>query len=510
MYFHPPCLFPSTYLFRCPSGAERGEYATAAGYNCITMTGMEEERIYSIGEINRLADGLLQGLVVWVEGEVSNLRPYPNYTFFSLSDEDASLSCIAFRQAMQEMECELREGMTVLARGRLGIYVRRGQYRLNVYEAQESGEGRLRREFLMLMRRLSKEGLFEEEIKKPLPPYPDAVGLITSLEGAAVRDVVTNLTRRFPGARLVVRGVRVQGDDAVGDITAALELFNRGFAVDVLIMARGGGSLEDLHPFNTEEVVRAIRASSIPVVTGVGHEPDMTLADLAADFRASTPTGAAEAVVPSCPQVLSLLREREVSLGAGLRRRVHDMERSLGSLERRRPFSDPAMLVSQAAQRMADGEAAMLAAARLSVERRGRRVEAAAAQLARYPREYRELPGRLDAAARKLAAGASAWRRWREREPDMRARELKAAGLGLLARWDAGLKLAASRLEALSPLAVLGRGYAIATRAGETRPLTDSAGVERGDEVEVRLHRGRLQCEVTDVDKQEDGGAEKE
>ena len=124
------------------------------------MTGMEEERIYSIGEINRLADGLLQGLVVWVEGEVSNLRPYPNYTFFSLSDEDASLSCIAFRQAMQEMECELREGMTVLARGRLGIYVRRGQYRLNVYEAQESGEGRLRREFLMLMRRLSKEGLF--------------------------------------------------------------------------------------------------------------------------------------------------------------------------------------------------------------------------------------------------------------------------------------------------------------------------------------------------------------
>lgn len=474
------------------------------------MKGMEEERIYSIGEVNRLADSLLQGLVVWVEGEVSNLRPYPNYTFFSLSDEDASLSCIMFRQAMEEMEFELREGMTVLARGRLGVYVRRGQFRLNVYEAQESGEGRLRREFLMLMRKLSKEGLFEEGIKKPLPPYPDTVGLITSLEGAAVRDVVINLTRRFPGSRLVVRGVRVQGDEAVGDVTAAIEIFNRGFGVDVLIMARGGGSLEDLQPFNTEEVVRAIRASSIPVVTGVGHEPDITLADLAADFRASTPTGAAEAAVPSSLEVLSLLREREVSLGAGLRRRIHHLERGLGSLEKRRPFSDPAMLVNQAVQRLADGEATLLAAARLSLERRQQKVEAVASALARYPREYRELPGRLAAAALKLSSGISTWRRWREREPGMHAKELKAAGLGLVAREDARLKLAASRLEALSPLAVLARGYAIATRAGETRPLTDSAGVERGDEVEVRLHRGRLQCEVTDVDKQEGGGPERE
>ena len=474
------------------------------------MKRMEEERVYSVAEINRIADNLLQGLVVWVEGEVCNLRPYPNYTFYSLSDEEASLSCIMFRQAMEEMEFELKEGMTILARGRLGVYVRRGQFRLNVFEAQESGEGRLRREFLMLMRKLSKEGLFEESIKRPLPYCPDTVGLITSLEGAAVRDVVINLTRRFPASRLVVRGVRVQGDEAVAEIVEAIELFNRGFGVDVLIMARGGGSLEDLQPFNCEEVVRAIRASSIPVVTGVGHEPDITLADLAADMRASTPTGAAEAVVPSTPEVLSLLRERELSICAGLRRRVHHMERSLGSLEKKRPFSDPSMLVDQARQRLAEGEAAMHAAARLFLAGEERRVETAVLALARYPREYRELPGRLDDVARKLASSVSAWMRWREREPAALRKELKAAAAGLLARGDSRLELASSRLEAMSPLAVLARGYSITTRAGEARPLTDSAGVRKGEEVEVRLHHGRLYCEVRDVDRQEGGGQERE
>jgi exodeoxyribonuclease VII large subunit len=468
------------------------------------MNGTEEERIYTVGEVNRLADNLLQGLVVWVEGEVCNLRPYPNYTFFSLSDSDASVSCIVFKDAMREMACELREGMGVLARGRLGVYVRRGQFRLNVMEAQEAGEGRLRREFMVLMRMLSKEGLFDEGVKKPLPAYPDKVGLITSLEGAAVRDVVTNLTRRFAGSCLVVRGVRVQGDEAVGDIVAAIELFNRAFPVDVLILARGGGSLEDLQPFNSEEVVRAIRASSIAVVTGVGHEPDVTLSDLAADFRASTPTGAAEAVVPSAPQVISLLREREVCLAAGLRRRLHRLERDMGLLEKRRHFSDPAATVSQAMQRLADGEARLLSGASQCMQRMQRGLDATALSLARYPREYRELPGRIEAAASKLASTAAAWRRWREREPGLHAKGLRSAAQGMLAREEGRAQMAASRLEALSPLAVLARGYAIATREGETKPLTDSAEARKGGMVDVRLHRGRLRCEVKELEGRED------
>jgi exodeoxyribonuclease VII large subunit len=470
------------------------------------MNAMDEERIFTVGEVNRLADNLLQGLVVWVEGEISNLRPYPNYTFFSLSDEDASLSCIAFRDAIRGMGFELSEGMSVLAKGRLGIYVRRGQFRLNVFEAQESGEGKLRREFMLLMRKLSKEGLFEEAIKRPLPAYPETVGLITSLEGAAVRDVITNLTRRFACSRLVVRGVRVQGEEAIGDIVAAIELFNRAFPVDVLILARGGGSLEDLQPFNSEEVVRAIRSSNIPVATGVGHEPDITLSDLSADFRASTPTGAAEAVVPCAPEVLSLLREREVSLAAGLRRRLLRLERELASLEAKRSLSDRAFILNQAVQSLADGEARLLSGIRVSLERMGRGVDAASLSLARYPREYRQLPERIEAAAHKLSATAASWLRWREREPELRERELQSAVGAVLAREEARVRLASSRLEALSPLAVLARGYAITTRVGEAKPLTDSAAVGKGEAVEVRLHRGRLHCEVKDTEIEGDGG----
>ncbi len=468
------------------------------------MEGMDEERIFTVGEVNRLADNLLQGLIVWVEGEVSNLRPYPGYTFFSLSDADASLPCIMFKDAMRETACELREGMGALARGRLGVYVRRGQYRLNVMEFQESGEGRLRREFMLLMRKLSQEGLFDEALKRPLPAYPDRVGLITSLEGAAVRDVVTNLTRRFAGTSLFVRGVRVQGEEAVGDIVAAIELFNRFFPVDVLILARGGGSLEDLQPFNSEEVVRAIRASSIAVVTGVGHEPDVTLADLAADVRASTPTGAAEAVVPSTAQILSLLRESEVSLAAGLRRGLQRLERELVSLEKRRHLSDAGAVIGQAEQRLAEGEARLLSGIHLCLQAKERGVDAAVLSLARYPRECRELPRRVEAAARKLVSSLAAWRRWREKEPEEHARRLRSVVLAMLAREEGRVQAAASRLEALSPLAVLARGYAIVTREGEARPLKDSAGVVQGGMVDVRLHRGRLHCEVKERELEEE------
>ncbi len=507
MYFHPFPHSPSSTSIFLIAGFGGGAGA-GGGYNVIGMKNPGEERIYTVAEANRLADNRLQGPPLWVEGEVGNLRPYPNYSFFSLSDPEASLSCIIFADAMREAACELREGMGVLARGRLGVYVRRGQYRLNVVEVLESGEGHLRRDFLLLMRKLSGEGLFAEEVKRPLPAYAETVGLITSLRGAAVRDVVTNCTRRFAASRLVVRGVRVQGEEAAGSVVEAIELFNRAFPVDVLILARGGGSAEDLQAFNREEVVRAIRASSIPVVTGVGHELDITLADLAADFRASTPTGAAEAVVPDASQVLSLLREREVSLAAALRRRLHHLERGLGGLEKRRCFTDPAALVGQAMQRLADGEERLLAAVLQAVQAGERGVATVALSLARYPHMYRELPHRIESAADKLAAAAGAFLRLRGMEPEGQWRELRSRALAMRAREEGRLRAAASRLEALSPLAVLARGYAIATRAGEARPLTDGAEVSEGEMVDVRLHRGALRCEVLGVEhgREGDGG----
>ncbi len=460
------------------------------------MNKSTEERIYSVGEVNRMADLLLQEFILWVEGEVSNLRPYPNYTFFSLTDEEAVLPCIIFRDVAPESAEALREGMGVLVRGRLGIYVKRGQYRMNVYEIQEAGEGRLRREFFRLLRKLSAEGLFDQRLKRPLPPYPERVGLITSLEGAAVRDVVVNLTRRYPCCRLLIRGVRVQGEEACKDIVSAIELFNRACPVDVLILARGGGSLEDLQPFNTEEVVRAIRSSSIPVITGVGHEPDLTLADLAADLRASTPTGAAEAAVPSSSEVLSLLRMKESALATALSKALRRWDSALASIITRRPFHDGEVILGAARQRLAEAETLLINRTRGDLENRRRRLEEQASALRRFPREYRDLPARIERDWKNMVFASRSFLRWKGREPSYFARELVSGVRALLAGQERRAGLAASRLDALSPLAVLSRGYAIVTRKGETRPILNSREVERGDEVDVRVHRGRIFCEV--------------
>lgn len=455
-----------------------------------------EERIYTVGEVNRMADSLLQEMILWVEGEVSNFRSYPSYAFFSLSEEEAVLPCVMFGEAARQFAGELRDGMGVLVRGRLGIYIRRGQYRMNVYEIQEAGEGRLRREFFRLLRKLSAEGLFDERLKRPLPPYPQRIGLITSLEGAAVRDVIINLTRRYPCCHLLVRGVRVQGEEASSDIVSAIQLFNRACPVDVLILARGGGSLEDLQPFNTEEVVRAIRSSSIPVVTGVGHEPDLTLADLAADRRASTPTGAAEAAVPSSTELLSFLKEREASLEAALRKGLHRWESRLAFLSSSRPFRDGEAILGEARQRLADSEARLITHMREALLERSGRMEEHVRSLRRFPRDYRDLPRRIRHQSEMLVASFGSWLKWKEKEPIAFAEILRARMLGLMSGKESRLEIAASRLDALSPLAVLSRGYAIATRKGETRPLLDSREVAEGEEVDVRLHRGRLSCEV--------------
>jgi exodeoxyribonuclease VII large subunit len=463
------------------------------------MDAADGGRVYTVSQVNRLADGLLNRWVFWVEGEISNFRKYNDFAFFSLCERDSVLPCVMFREALDRAPSVLQDGMSVLARGRLGIYSRRGQYRMNVYEVREAGEGRLRREFMRLMRKLAAEGLFDDSLKKSLPSFPDSVGLVTSLEGAAVRDVITNLTRRFPGVRLVVRGVRVQGEGAAEEIVEALEIFNRAFPVDVIILARGGGSLEDLQPFNTEEVVRAVRSSSVPVVTGVGHEPDVTLCDLAADVRASTPTGAALAAVPSRKEMLAVIREKERALKVDIARRLTSLRRDVEGYMTRRPFSRPETLLEQWRERVAETEEDLVRTARLFLESRGKMVLEKAGMLFRYPREYRDLPVRLRRAEARLCSAARSVLRLKEREPRDGGKALKAAARGMMIREEGKLSLLSSRLHALSPLAVLARGYSIVTREGETRPIRDSAEVKPGDRVEVMLHRGGLECEVTEV-----------
>ncbi len=459
-----------------------------------------QQKVFSVSEVNRLADGRLKGLAIWVEGEVCELRTgYEGFGFFSLRDQEASLQCVAFGDAWHRMKGWLREGTTVLARGELGIYVKRGQYRMNVAEAEESGEGKLRREFQLLFEKLSREGLFAQELKKPLPPFSFRIGLITSPEGAALHDVLTTLRRRFPAARVYLRGARVQGEGAEEDLAAALRFFNDVspyFPVDVIILARGGGSLEDLHPFNTEMLARAIRASRIPVVSGVGHEPDYTIADFAADLRAATPTAAAQAVAPLQADLLKGLADTGRRLDRALSRRMERVERELARLSEKRSLSCADALLFPASQELEEAHTALLRAVRGCLERWERRVEERRGRLVNRGRERRELPLRLRMLAENV--GRSERMRLERLELDLSRRggSLAAQALRALERKVECWKRKALRLEGLSPLRPLARGYSIAYLEGMSRPLKDFREASSGKRLLLRLYRGTLRCSV--------------
>ena len=394
----------------------------------------------------------------------------------------------------------------MLVRGNLGVYAKRGQFRLNVLEAEESGEGRLKREFLRLFKRLSEEGLFADELKRPIPPISFNIGLVTSLEGAAVRDLVTNIRKRFPPAHIYIRGVRVQGEGAEDDIAEALRFFNDvsgRFPVEVIVLARGGGSLEDLHPFNTEVVARALRASRIPVVTGIGHEPDYTIADYAADLRASTPTGAAQVVAPLMSGLLERLEGTGQRLNQAMNRRLERAESETRRMETRRCYSGPDALLFPAGQRLEEAHAAVRQAWRQRWDQARQGLAACRLQLLGLGRERRELPLRLRYTAERLERA--------ERELLARlARQLSGVDSLMPSRTRQALaaraerwRSAALRLDALSPLRTLSRGYAIVYPEGSRVPLRDTARAAVGSRLEVQLARGRLKCAVEEILKEE-------
>lgn len=485
-----------------------------------------ERDVYTPARLNREARALLErGLPsLWLEGEISNLsRPSSGHWYFSLKDESAQLRCAMFRQKNMMARFTPKDGMHVLTRGRVSLYEQRGDYQFIADHMEEAGEGVLRRRFELLKNKLAAEGLFEAARKRALPRLPKRIGVVTSPTGAAVRDVLNILRRRFCRIPVLIYPVQVQGASAAGQIAATIRLASARAECDVLIVARGGGSLEDLWAFNEEVVARAIFDCRIPIVSGIGHEVDFTIADFVADVRAPTPSGAAEIVAPDCNEwtrSVDLLGRR---VRTALVRGMASRQQRLVWLERRLAQVHPGVELRQKAQRLDELEQRLIRCARSGLQERKTTLMHLASHLRQRSPALRVAAarGRLEMARKTL--GTSLQRRvsvlqhrlrdaaghLRQQSPATRIaslhnrlaiidRSLDSCVQRQLHRLEARLRIAAGKLDTVSPLATLQRGYAIVTNA-EGHVVTDASEVKNGDVIESRLSRGSLRARVEQI-----------
>jgi exodeoxyribonuclease VII large subunit len=480
--------------------------------------------IYTVSRLNKEVRALLErGLgVVWVEGELSNFsQPSSGHWYFSLKDRDAQVRCAMFRLKNAVLGFTPKAGQHVIARGRVSLYEPRGEYQLIVDHLEEAGLGALQREFERLKAKLAAEGLFASERKRSLPRFPRRIAVVTSPTGAAVRDVLNILARRFPPAGVLVHPTPVQGAAAAPAIVQALQLASARMDCDVLILARGGGSLEDLWAFNDEQVARAIRACAIPVVTGIGHEIDFTIADFAADARAPTPSGAAELVAPDRAACLEALTRMESRMNACMRRELRVVSSRFTNVTARLKQAHPGMRLVHQAQRLDDLEQRLAGAASGLLHTCRHRLSEGFTRLLQRSPEARlaRQTQRLDDLQQRLAAatGASlnsrhhrlsqAQSRLMQCSPESLARECGRREEVLRARLDHAMQqylsrlshraaLAKKTLDMANPLATLARGFAIVTRPDGTL-VTDARSVPVGEEIEARLASGHLRARVT-------------
>jgi len=436
--------------------------------------------VYSVSRLNREVRTLLErGLgVLWVQGELSNFsQPASGHWYFSLKDRDAQVRCAMFRTKNVMVGFTPGAGAQLLVRGRLSVYEPRGEYQLIVEHLEEAGVGALKREFERLKTRLSAEGLFAAERKRALPRFPRRIGVITSPSGAALRDILHILARRYRCADVLIYPSAVQGAAAVPELVAALRNASARAECDVLILARGGGSLEDLWAFNDERVARALHACTVPVVSAVGHEIDFTIADFVADARAPTPSAAAELVAPDGAACLAALARSALRLAAGIGRERRAAAARLAAVERRLGLAHPGVRLEQQMQRLDDLAQRLAGAAR--------------ERLRHEPRAaLQTLHTRLQ------QASPLALIRERRLRIDRLQAQLKSAVQEQYAHAEHRLALSSRALNAVSPLATLSRGFAIVTRADGTL-LTDAARAADGESIEARLARGTLLARVT-------------
>jgi exodeoxyribonuclease VII large subunit len=436
-------------------------------------------RIFTVAQLTARIRSLLERefFEVWVEGELSNCKMWnTGHMYFTLKDRQAQIKGVIFRSSLLRLRFKPQDGVRVIARGRVTVYDPKGEYQLLCEHMEPEGVGARQLAFEQLRERLAKEGLFAQERKRSLPVLPRKIGVVTSLEGAAVRDIIKVLLRRYPNAHIVVRPTRVQGDGAALDIARGLRAIGKVPGIDVVIVGRGGGSIEDLWAFNEEVVARALAGCPVPTIAAVGHETDVTIADFVADVRAPTPSAAAEMVVARKDDFCGHIDRLSHRLAVTMRGRVHRLEAQLRTLEARTGYTGARGRLAMHGRHVAELQADLHRTLRARLADRERRY-----RTLRLTLETVDPRRQLEVTRTRLVAD--------EARLDAVIRRKRHA-------LDARLSSLAARLDALSPLAVLGRGYAVCWNADRTKIIRDAASVETGAEVQVTLERGTLQCKV--------------
>jgi exodeoxyribonuclease VII large subunit len=440
-----------------------------------------QRRILTVSELTAELRRLLEErfFEIWVEGELSNCKVWnTGHLYFTLKDASAQIKGVMFRSSLRLLRFKPQDGLRVVARGRISVYDPKGEYQIVCEHLEPAGLGALQLAFDQLKKRLATEGLFDQARKRPLPALPRKIGIVTSLDGAAVRDIINVLRRRYANAHLVIRPTRVQGDGAALDIARGLKAIAKVKGVDVILVGRGGGSIEDLWSFNQEVVARAIAGSPVPVISAVGHETDFTIADFVADVRAPTPSAAAEMVVARKDEFVARIDRLVRGVQAAMSTRKHRLESKLRALESKAGFAGMRGHLALRGRHADELTFELRRALQAGVASRERIYQRLQLTLERF-----DLRRRLAGVKTKLTAG------------DGRLHSAIHKKTHVL---NARLGASAARLDSLSPLAVLGRGYAVCWNADRTEIVRDASRIETGSRVLVTVEKGELTCEVKD------------
>ena len=481
--------------------------------------------VYPVSRLVREARAVLDGSfpLLWVEGEISNLAmPSSGHIYFTLKDEAAQVRCAMFRNRNQYLRFTPENGMQVLLRVRVTLYEGRGEFQLIAEHMEEAGSGALQRAYEALKQRLGQEGLFAESHKKALPTLPNTIGIISSPDGAAVHDILSVLQRRFPAVDVILYPVTVQGEASARQLTQAVMLADARQECDVLIIGRGGGSLEDLWSFNDEKLARAIFQCRLPIVSAVGHEVDFTISDFVADVRAATPSAAAELVVPDAQQLWRHVQTIMQRLTSHIHQFLHNESRHIQHLQRRLP--QPKRQLNQQIQQLVQQQQRLQLAWQRHWSNRQQQLDYLATRLkhpqARIDQQKNHVGGllhrlkqaffhqqqrakqRLDIVQQRLYQQLPA-KQVQQQNTQLRGLSRQLQQLMRMRLEQARQRLAqpVRTLAAVSPLNTLERGYSITTKAESAEVISDANSVRQGEQIIVRLHQGQLQCEVTQIKK---------